>query len=76
LCKEKGGGGQDGLAEALEDGGYAVETFAAGVHPRKDNVKLVSDAFLPVEGWDCHKCACKHPLCDMAQANPSMRYID
>jgi len=45
-----GGGSEDGLAEALEDGEYAVEVFAAGVYPREDHVELVGDAFLLVEG--------------------------
>jgi len=37
------------LAEALEVGGYAVEVFAAGVHPREDHVELIGNAFLLVE---------------------------
>ena len=45
-----GGGGEDGLAEAFEDGGHAVEAFAAGVYPREDRVELVGDALLFVEG--------------------------
>jgi hypothetical protein len=44
-----GGGSEDGLAEALEDGGHAVETFASGIHLREDSVELVGDAFLLVE---------------------------
>ncbi len=44
-----GGGGEDGLAEAFEDGGDAVEAFAAGVDPREDRVELVGDALLFVE---------------------------
>jgi hypothetical protein len=46
----RNGGGEDSLAKALEDVGHAVEPFAAGVHPRKDRVKLVGDALLFV-GW-------------------------
>jgi len=38
------------LAEALENGGYAIEAFAAGVYPCEDCVELVSDALLLVEG--------------------------
>ena len=47
----EGRGGEDGLAEAFEDGGDAVEAFAAGVYPREDRVELVGDALLFVEGW-------------------------
>ena len=38
------------MAEALEDGGHAVEAFVAGVHPHEDCVELVGDALLLVEG--------------------------
>ena len=37
------------MAEALEDGGHTVETFAAGVHSREERVELVDDALLLVE---------------------------
>ena len=45
------GGGEDGLAEAFEDGRHAVEAFAAGVHPREHRVELVGDALLLVYRW-------------------------
>ncbi len=45
-----GGGGEDGLAEAFENGGDAVQAFAAGVYPREDRVELVGDALLFVGG--------------------------
>jgi hypothetical protein len=38
------------LAEALEDGGHAIEVFASGVDPREDCVQLVGDALLLVKG--------------------------
>jgi hypothetical protein len=47
----RGGSGEDGLAEAFEDGRDAVEAFAAGIDPRENCVELVGDAFLFVEGW-------------------------
>jgi hypothetical protein len=44
-----GGGGEDGLAKALEDGRHAVEAFATSVHLRKDCIELVGDALLLVK---------------------------
>ena len=41
-----GGGGEDGLAEAFEDGGDTVEAVAAGIHPRQHRVEFVGDALL------------------------------
>jgi hypothetical protein len=45
---------EDGLAETFEDGGHAVQAFAAGVHAREERVQLVGDALLFVEGRDRH----------------------
>ncbi len=36
----------------LKDGGYAVEAFAAGVHPLQDRIELVGDALLFFVGRD------------------------
>jgi hypothetical protein len=47
-------GGEDGLAEAFEDVGHAVEAFAAGIHPSQDRVELVGDAPLFVQGSEGH----------------------
>ena len=41
-----GGGSEDGLAEAFEDGGDAVQAFAAGVYAREQGIEFVGDAFL------------------------------
>ena len=42
----KCGGGEDGLTEAFENDGEAVEAVAAGIHSRQHGVEFVGDAFL------------------------------
>jgi len=48
------GGGEDGLAEAFEDGGDAIEAVAAGIHPRQHRIEFVGDAFLFGERSERH----------------------
>jgi len=50
----RGGGGEDGLAEAFELGREAVEAVAAGIHPRQHAVEFVGDAFLFGERGKCY----------------------
>ena len=64
-----GGGGEDGLAEAFEDGGDAVEAFATGVYPREDRVELVGDALLFVEGGDPHRNSFDRSLCEHVETS-------
>lgn len=59
------GGGEDGLAEAFEEGGDAVEAGAAGVHPPQDQLQLVRDPLLFGEGWEI-----KRKLLNLSQINP------
>ena len=42
----RGGGGEDGLAEALEQGGDAGQAGVDGVYAGEDGVEFVGDAFL------------------------------
>lgn len=50
FCQFAGGGSsKNGLTEAFENGGYAVEVFAAGVHSCEDRIEFVGNAFLLVD---------------------------
>ena len=42
----RGGGGEDGLAEAFEQGGDAGQAGVDGVYASEDRVEFVGDAFL------------------------------
>lgn len=71
-----GGGGDDGLAEALQQCGDAVEAFAAGVHAREQAVEFVGDAFLFGERGQRNLGVFKDTFGDVSQADSAMRDIN
>jgi len=64
------------LSEVLEDGGYAVEAFAAGVHPREERVEFVGDAFLLVEGGEGDLQGAKKTTADRLKSRSSTLFSE
>jgi len=60
LCQPpRSGGGEDGLAEAFEQGGDAGQAGVDGIYAGEDGVEFVGDAFLLGQrgqgNWECCK---------------------